>query len=568
MDALGRFVDRVVEAVAPRAAVARREARELLAGKQGLVGRGYAAASVDLATGGWSPGEKSLPEILRSDAVLLRSRARALTRDNPQVSRAVQTLVDLAVGDGHEYQARVEEDGDLVEPVNRALGECWARWCEEADYSGRLHFGEIQALCKREEVEAGEWLLVRHIVDDPARYLPIAYQVLEAERLATSGAVPLQGNELDQGVEFDPRTGRVAAYHFRREGPGRGSMRPLRVASRFVLHGFAAIRAPQFHGVTALAQGVLLADMLHDLLMSELNGSRLASKWLAWVKTADPVGFQAGSVASRRPATQYGKIEEFASGFREFLFPNEEVTLAKSDRPGDNFAPFVSLMVRSLAVSLGVPAEVLLGDYSGLNYTTLRGARIDLAHALRPHQSRHRRQLLEPVLRDVLGFAALTRRVRELAGYWADPRRYQRAEWAPPGLEPLDPLREGRAAADAVASRLASPQEWIRRRGRDPERVLQEVAAYRKRSAELGLVDEPAAPAEGVVTNPARFVEAEDEDDEEGGGEPEGRGARAAAAPVVAPAEIRIELAQPAARRVQKRARRDVDGSWTIEEVA
>jgi capsid protein len=180
------------------------------------------------------------------------------------------------------------------------------------------------------------------------------------------------------------------------------------------------------------------------------------------------------------------KIEELENAIIQYLRPGEEVTFAQNPRPGDNFPPFVRLVLCMLAVTAGVPYELLSGNYEDINYSTARTIRNDFSHQLRPVCRRHVLQFAQPVARDVIAEAWLAGRL-SLPGFASDPQRYFRSEWQPPGMESLDPQREGKAHAEAVSSLLRSPQEIVRGRGRELEDVYREIADAKALAEELGL---------------------------------------------------------------------------------
>jgi capsid protein len=88
-----------------------------------------------------------------------------------------------------------------------------------------------------------------------------------------------------------------------------------------------------------------------------------------------------------------------------------------------------------------------------------------------------------------------------LPGYFDNQEFFNRSVWMHPGVEQLDPLREGRAENDAVNAKLRSPQEVLYSRGRDPEQVLDEWKEWQSMLDDRGL-NEPAEES-NLTTNPA-----------------------------------------------------------------
>ena len=101
----------------------------------------------------------------------------------------------------------------------------------------------------------------------------------------------------------------------------------------------------------------------------------------------------------------------------------------------------------------------------------------------------------------------------ELPGYFENRAFYDRYVWMEPGMEQLDPLREGRAESDAVKDKLRSPHEVLQARGRDPEQVLDEWAEWQQMLADRGLAL-PDDKAGQLNTNPAAVAGQDDEPQE------------------------------------------------------
>ncbi|MFQ8888720.1 MAG: phage portal protein [Bilophila wadsworthia] len=87
----------------------------------------------------------------------------------------------LVVGNGIRLQAYYgagKASATLDAELNEAVESAFERWCEQADFSGRLHFYDMQALAERQLLECGEYFFIRRF--DRGRY---ALQGIEGDRL-------------------------------------------------------------------------------------------------------------------------------------------------------------------------------------------------------------------------------------------------------------------------------------------------------------------------------------------------------------------------------------------------
>lgn len=506
------MLDSMIGVFAPNAELRRIAARRLVERTQ------YAAAKSSLSTGNWNPNDPKVNTVISNSVANLRARARQLVRDMPAMATAVRRVEEFTVGNGITLQARVKDPstGQLAHAVNQKIEDAWKMWCDEADYGRRLHFYEMQQLACRQELEVGEYVIVKRASQSADRYLPFSLLMLEPDQLTGYGATPLPGNEIIQGVEYDPRTGRAAAYHF--EDPDRWK-KALRIPANQVLLGFQTLRPGQLRGVTPLAPVILLAHQLRDYLEAEIATAQKAARWLAFVTSPDPEGAMSAFGAAVQSVTTSAGTEskytmEMGHAVIDFLRSGEEVKIADHNRPGDSFEPFVKFILRAFAAAVGTTYELVSGDYYDAKYTAARVSRNDMLQGVRIRRGRLIRQFCEPVKKEFMDWAVITGKL-DLPGYFNNQASFLRSVWMEPGMEHLDPMREGRAEADAVNAKLRSPQEVLQARGRDPEQVLDEWAEWQQMMDDRGL--QSVSKQSNLKSNPAAVAEEAGNNDGEDG---------------------------------------------------
>jgi len=281
----------------------------------------------------------------------------------------------------------MDERGKYNKQLASAIEDGYRWFCDEADIAGRLHLKEMERLSRDQDTECGEYFIIKTRSTHRKRYIPLALQMYEADWLTTYGAQVANSNHrLEQGVEFHSQTGEIKAYHFTDPDSWGKSQR---IPADQVIHGFETLRPGQLRGISAFTPGVIVTRDLQDCMEGEIDGFKFASKWLAFVKSMDPVNRQERLGADR--------IEELENGIIEYLNPFEDVTLASNPRPTSNLTPFVKLVLSMLAVATGVPLELLSGDYSGMNWAVIKVVRADFRHILKPITARHIRLNCQPV---------------------------------------------------------------------------------------------------------------------------------------------------------------------------
>ncbi len=481
--------------------------RALVTSKAGGLkgGSRYAAAQTTRLGEGWIPVTKTINEIINSQSGVIRARVQQLVRDMPYFKRARDVMVNYTVGRGIRYEPKVMgADGKLAREINRTLEDGWNRWSDEADLARKMDLYGMMRLSKGQEVEAGEYLCVLVTAKQPGRFLPVGIRTYEPEWLSSEGARGEGGSALWDaatgqqapagrqrgilgGVEYDLATGEILAYHLKEPGSTKGA--PVRVPAQWVIHGHEVIRPNQLRGISPFVTAILIAHSLNEIMGSELDAAQMASKWLAFVETpGNEWGIQQGRITGTETGADgtIKQIEHLENCIVEYVQAGQKVNFASANRPGNNFEPFVRLIIRMVAITTGTSYELLSGDYSGLAYSNLKSIRNDLLEGFDPLIDRHVYQQCKPLQRWFLSYGAMTGALY-LPGYDANPARFHRAYWQPSGHRLLDPLRETKANTEQVRGLTKSPQEICAERGRDFEDVLEEISSARDLAAEKGL---------------------------------------------------------------------------------
>lgn len=482
---IGRLIDRLVSVFAPQAAVQRAHARRVLE-------RSFDSARSDRLTGHWNPSNKSADLWLLNDADKIRARARDLCANNAYARGIVRALVRNVVNTGIRPQAKT---GD--KQFNRDAEKLWSRWCEVAEASGGMSFYELQRLVYKETKEAGEALV--HFVnldDDRSRPLPLALELIDIDRLASDevfysarGRAP-NGNLIRRGIEVDA-AGRPVAYWIYPQHQNdiySTSYKPERMDAANFLHVFRRDRAGQTRGASDFAPIIIWLKQLGYYVENELQASAVASCFTAAIKTfagaAD--GGLYDDIDSDATDTDGNTFEYLQPGLVARLMPGEEIETINPSRPNAQADAWIGLMLRSMAVGVGLSYERLTRDYSQTNYSSNRAADLEDRRDFRSEQNWLIRQLCRPIWRRFVESAVLHGSpgfpsANELI---ADYDEWTSHEWQAPGWEWVDPVKEQKASAEAIATNLSTLTEELGKRGKDTREVLEQ------KRADLELIDE------------------------------------------------------------------------------
>ncbi len=440
-----------------------------------LMARHYEAASSGRRTGGWYRNTSDANAAASGALTYLRNQARDLVRNNAWARRGLRRISTNTVGWG----IRPKATGRNPEIVM----ERWKLWGEttQCDAAGRLTFYGLQKLVMRTVVESGEVLIrrrFRRAQDGLA--VPLQLQVLEPDYIDTSkDGIQTEGGSIVQGIEFNAIGQRVAYWLFDQHPGGQGSLfnpTSRRVPAAEVLHVFEQERPGQIRGPSWFAS---VDVRLHDFDAFEdatLMKQKIAACMAAFVTDLDGTGAAIGEAGTDPKSGQ--SIDTFEPGMIMNLPVGKQVTVANPPQATDHQS-FSTTALRGIAAGLGVTYEDLCGDYSQVNYSSARMARV--AHMADVHDWRWN-MLIPQFCAPVWEWMLLTLIVD---GVDVD---MSPAEWTPPPVAMVDPNTEGTALSRMVRIGAMTHDEMVREQGYDPERYWREYADGLKRLDKLGIV--------------------------------------------------------------------------------
>lgn len=466
------FIDRAISFVAPKWGLSRIRARAAA----NLYARHFDAASGGRRTENWRKLHSDANAANGSALATLRAHARDLHRNNAWAQNGLRAIGRNSVG-----------WGIIPTPPNEEAAALWKAWGEttDCDADGHLTFYGMQRQIIETVARDGEVLVRRRSrkADDPLP-IPLQLQVLEADFLDTAkdGIRTEGGGLIVQGVEFDG-IGRRVAYWLFEEHPGsatRGlSMKKLeskRVPAKDVAHIFRAERPGQVRGVSWLAPVIVALKDFDEFEDATVVRQKVAALFAVFVTDPDGSGVPLGAITSAATSTAPA-VEALEPGMIQTLPPGKEVTFASPPTVVND--EFTKRTLQKIAAGLGVTYEDLTGDFSEVNFSSSRMAR--LAHWGNVHGWRE--FMLVPQFCDTAWRWAMASAF--VAGEIDD---MPRVTWTPPPMPMIEPDKEGLALQRLVRAGAMTPDEMVREQGYDPATHWQAYADAFKRLDELGIV--------------------------------------------------------------------------------
>lgn len=488
---LSRAMDRVVGIVSPQRALRRARARAGLA----MLGA-YRGAERNRFREHWLPPNDSADAALLPDLPLLRQRARDLVRNDGTAAGIASTITVNTIGTGIQPQSRPDVDGlGISESQAEAFAEqterVWSRWAPQADAQDRCHYVELQSLVERQILENGDVLLIPHRIEDDHRFLPLAFEVVEADRLQTPRDQRGKRN-IRSGVELGDR-GQPVAYWINVNHPGdrmldrtthsqdfiRYPARNDRTGERNVFHLYWVKRARQTRGEPFFASVLTHFKDLADYLEAELVAARIQACFALIFETTDPMNL--ATAASTGTDSQSRRLQEVEPGLVWYAEQGQKAQMVNPSRPTTAFDPFVDKLIRMIGASLGLPYELVMKDFSKVNYSSARASLLEARRFFRGRQQFHAHRMGQPIWTMVQREAYVQGELTGVNLFARDADLWLKAAWIAPGWGFVDPTKEVQAAKEAIASGLSTlPDECAALGGKDwQENALQNKRAQK-----------------------------------------------------------------------------------------
>jgi lambda family phage portal protein len=469
------FIDRAVAWLDPQAGVKRALARRSF---ETLVGtRGYDGAARGRRTDGWKANGTSADAEIATAGALLRDRMRDLTRNNPHAAKAVSVLVNNIVGAGIIPRAATGDD-----KLDGAVNRLWEAWTRQCDADGQLDLFGLQTLACRQMIEAGE-VLVRRRPRRPGDGLavPLQIQVCEADLLdGTRNGDLIDGGRVVQGVEFDA-IGRRRAYWLHAQHPGdavfsaRRRIDSAAIPATEVLHLYEKQRT-QVRGVPWGTPVMRALRDLDDWTQAELVRKKTEACVVGIVLGADEAE---QGIAPSVVDADGNRVEQFEPGLIAYARGGKDI---KFNQPATTagIAEWLRTQLHIVAAGFRMPYELLTGDLSQVNYSSIRAGLVEFRRLIDAVQW----QIFIPVLCQPIWnwFCEAAWVAGKL------PRPDIAVEWSPPRFEAVDPLKDAMADLLAMRSGTMTLAQAISRQGHNPDAVLAEIAAMNVRLDALGII--------------------------------------------------------------------------------
>jgi len=465
-------------------------------GRPLVVNLAYEGGSNGRRAGGWNAPSSGPNSSLSSSLPNLRNRSRAAHRNNPWLFKGVESLVSNEIGTGIIPRS-LSEDDDLKKSVN-AL---WATSCAELDTEKTLNFYGMQAQMVRARRTSGEVFIRRRVRRLGAATVPMQIQVLESEFVDVNLNKKLSnGNEIKCGVEFNRRGARVAywmyIYH-PADGTG-GFNKQIRVPARDVIHHYMPTRPGQIRGEPDAAQALLKAHTFDSYDDAELVRKQTRAPFTGFLSQSSfsDEDFKFNPFTGEAVSTDINNVPELDAQPGTILtgLPGEELKLFDGDKGGEGYADFMRHQLLGIAAGVGLPYELLSGDWSKVNDRLVRAILNEFRRQVemcQDHLTTH--QVCMGVWRWWFDSAVFSGALN-VKDYANNRAKHQAVEWRPQAWAYTNPVQDVDAKLKAIDGNLTSRDAEVAKTGWDADEIdkqnIESELRIKNLRIKAGLLDE------------------------------------------------------------------------------
>ena len=225
--------------------------------------------------------------------------------------------------------------------------------CFPCDFTGRHRLSKLIQLAFLAMLVDGDFGFVIRETQDAEGKPQIKLQCVEADRIG-SPIDALQSDTYISGFTIDQETGRIVSVRvYQRTRMGQ-YVKPEEVTPQDFIHLWDPERTDQYRGVTALLRLLNDARDIRETLEAEKAAIKEQAQFAAFVTTKDPNARNGADAweettknGTKMQKAEYGKVLTLAEG--------EGVSFANpAARPSGSFMAFMQLVIRKMAVSLGL----------------------------------------------------------------------------------------------------------------------------------------------------------------------------------------------------------------------
>jgi len=427
----------------------------------------------------------------KSEQALLKeiTASHHLMRNNPLLRVGATRFRASCIGGGAKpvFNPKLF-DADFITSFNE-----WTLYC---DFEGNTNFAGIQALAVITMLIDGSAFIIRRRT---LNIVPLQLQVVSPLSLASGLEKPGKGAYIRGGILY-AKNGKVKKYAFyklARDHPEFDEESVNWIPAADVIHLRDVIHAGQTTAQPWIAAGGDFAKQYKDNQTVEIKSrmKRTAQQVFA-MKESDGNQQNSNKPANNNaPQKLVHKVGDVT-----VLNGVKDIKTASTPEMAGNYQEHNNQVLRMIAGLLGITYEMLTGDLTQVNYSSIRAGMINHRRFI----GQLRDIVLGPAFNRILGWfidAYQLKTVTELPGYFDNPYSYLNPQWIWPEWEEIDPLKAAKALVLEVDNHIKSLEEVSNGRGQTLDQHLDSVQRSNDALKERGITNATSAAVDDELTD-------------------------------------------------------------------
>ncbi|WP_175404903.1 phage portal protein [Marinomonas sp. FW-1] len=414
----------------------------------------------------------------KSENVLLKeiTASHHLIRNNPLLRVGASRFRASCIGGG----AKPVFDPNLFSESFIQSFEEWTLYC---DFYENTNFAGVQALAVITMLLDGSAFIVRRRT---LHRIPLQIQVVSPLSLAIGLEQTGAGSYVRGGIMY-AKNGKVKKYAFYklpRDHPDFDEDSVNWIPAEDVIHLRDVVHVSQSTAQPWISPGADFAKQYQDNQTVEIKSrmKRVGQQVFA-LKEAEVSQTASGPASQRTPQ----RLVHNAGGVT-FLNGVKEIKTASPAEIAGNYQEHNNQVLRMIAGLLGITYEMLTGDLTQVNYSSIRAGMINHRRLV----GQLRGIVLGPAFNRILGWlidAFHLGTSESLPNYFENPYTYLNPTWIWPEWEEIDPLKAAKALVLEVQNDITSLEEVSNSRGKTLDKHLDGVQRSQEAKQSRGIND-------------------------------------------------------------------------------
>jgi lambda family phage portal protein len=426
----------------------------------------------------WSRGDLYQGEVLYQDGEslgALADRANRLEGENLLACGVLDRSVENIVGATIRVEPRT-----IDKLTNKAIKRRWKKWAgtTACDVRNENNFGSILRLLQRGKIRDGDCgLLLTFSLDANFKRRP-KLQIIERHRIESPPGTPYgrlpNGNQINDGIELDPATGRPVAYHIRYTDVAR-VVRYQRVDARDFIFVKRSTRYSNVRGESAFRGGFSLFDQIMGLLEAVITAARVGASQAMIQKRKNPAAVLAGMRQVTVPNADAAQVQNqrwqpIQPGMINVIGTDEDLVAFNPAQPQQQFPAALDAFCRILGTKFGLTLEQVLLNFSQTTYSSGKMAQNQARVTAGIEQEDLASLVVGRIYQWWISLEIEAGEIKPPAGMedvWAH-------EWIPPARPSPEPLKDVQAREKALALGIDSRSNFAMEDGYDFEEICEQ----------------------------------------------------------------------------------------------